>query len=118
VVLVPDVPPVTEVARRPAKLAPLLALAHHLEALIKKGVAQDHADIARRLGLTRSRITQIMDLTLLAPDIQEEILFAEAVDGREPFTERDVRKIALIAEWSKQREAWADGDAPGAVVIS
>jgi ParB-like chromosome segregation protein Spo0J len=93
-------------ARRPAKLAQLLALAHHIEALIKKGAVRDRADVARRLGFTRSRITQILDLTLLAPDIQEEILFAEAVDGREPFTERDARKIALIPEWWKQRDAW------------
>jgi ParB-like chromosome segregation protein Spo0J len=76
------------------------------EALIRKGAVTDRADIARRLGLTRSRITQLLDLTLLAPDIQEEILFAEAVDGREPFTERDARLAARHPAWSKQREVW------------
>jgi hypothetical protein len=29
-----------------------------------------------RLGLSRARISQLLDLTLLAPDIQEQILFA------------------------------------------
>jgi hypothetical protein len=108
----PPAPP--EPTRRPARLAQLLALAHHIEGLIKKGAVQDRADVARRLGFTRGRVTQILDLTLLAPDIQEEILFAEAVDGREPYTERDARKVALIPEWSKQREAWqaATGRAP------
>jgi hypothetical protein len=108
-------PPAPEApTRRPARLAQLLALAHHIEGLIQKGKVRDRADVARRLGLTRGRITQILDLTLLAPDIQEQILFAEAVDGREPYTERDARRVALIPEWAKQREAWraATGDAP------
>ena len=100
----PPAPPAP--TRRPARLAQLLALAHHIEGLIQKGKVRDRADVARRLGLTRGRITQILDLTLLAPDIQEEILFAEAVDGREPFTERDARKVALVPEWAKQREVW------------
>src|SRR5262245_11018526 len=59
-------PPPPPPIRRPAKLAQLLALAHHIEALIHKGAVRDRADVARRLGLTRGRITQILDLTLLA----------------------------------------------------
>jgi hypothetical protein len=79
---------------------------HHIETLSRNGAVRDRADVARRLGLTHRRITQLLDLTLLAPDIQEEVLSAEAIDGREPFTERDARRVALVAEWPKQREAW------------
>ncbi len=52
----------------------LLALAHHLQHLIDTGVADDYADIARLSNLSRARLSQIMNLTLLAPQIQEEIL--------------------------------------------
>jgi hypothetical protein len=101
----PPTPPPAPV-RRPAKLAHLLAMAHHLEALIQKGSVAGRADIARRLGVTRARVTQILDLTLLAPDIQEEILFAEAVDGVEPRTEREARRVARELDWQRQRALW------------
>lgn len=44
-----------------------------------------------------------MDLTLLAPDIQEKILFLESVDGVEPMSERELRKLAGCAAWRNQR---------------
>jgi hypothetical protein len=108
VVLLPAPPPTLPVVRRPAKLAKLLALAHHLEALIRRGKVEDRADIARRLGLSRARVTQILDLTLLAPDIQEEILFAEAVDGVEPVTEASARRVVKELSWARQRALWRE----------
>jgi hypothetical protein len=48
--------------------------------------------VARKLGLTRTRVAQLLDLTLLAPGIQEQILFAESVDGIEPMAERQLRR--------------------------
>jgi hypothetical protein len=106
VVLMPAALPTLPEVRRPAKLAQLLALAHHLERLIQRRTVADRAEIADRLGISRARVTQILDLTLLAPDIQTEILFAEAVDGVEPFTEASARKAAREAVWSKQRRVW------------
>ena len=47
--------------------------------------------MARKLGLTRARVTQLLDLTLLAVDIQEQILFAESIDGVETICERALR---------------------------
>lgn len=73
----PQPPP--EPVRRPVRVAVMLALAHKIEDTIDRGVVRDRAEVARRLGLTRARLTQLMDLTLLAPDIQEQILFLEAV---------------------------------------
>jgi hypothetical protein len=91
--------------RRPAKVAKMLALAHHLQHAIERGIAHDRADVARRLGLTRARVTQLLDLLLLAPDIQESILSWEC-DDREPATERAVRAIASRVAWSQQRQSW------------
>jgi hypothetical protein len=45
-----------------------------------------------------------MDLTLLAPDVQERILFAEAVDGQDPMSERGLREVTCSMGWARQRE--------------
>jgi hypothetical protein len=50
----------------------------------------------------------LLDLTLLAPDLQVRILELEAVDGREPVSERDLRGIAHAGSWPQQRAAWSD----------
>jgi len=61
----------------PIPLAYTLAFAHHMEHLIESGEVANRAELARIFGLSRARVTQILDLTLLAPDIQEETLFME-----------------------------------------
>ena len=61
----PPAPP--EPVRRPARVARMLALAHRLQAMIDAGDAPDRATLARRLGFSRARITQLLDLLLLAP---------------------------------------------------
>lgn len=53
--------------------------------------------------MTRARITQIVDLTFLALDLQEEILFLEAIDGREPLSERALREMVGAPAWADQR---------------
>jgi hypothetical protein len=85
----------------------MLAFAHGLQAAIDRGEYRDQADAARQLGLTRARVTQLMNLTLLAPEIQEAVLFLEAVDGREPMSERDPRTVVAAGDWAAQRDAWA-----------
>lgn len=85
---------------RVPKVARLLVLAHHFERLIRDGVAKDYAEIARLTGLTRARITQIVNLTLLAPEIQDAILSRPA--GR-TLTERSLRPLVACADWRAQR---------------
>ena len=66
-----------------------------------------YVDAARLAHVTRARMTQIMNLTRLAADIQEAVLFlAPVVKGRDPVTERDLRPIAAEFNWTKQRELW------------
>jgi hypothetical protein len=97
-----------EVVRRPAKVAQMLALAHHLQNAIDEGVVTDRAEVARKLGFTRARVTQLLNLTLLAPDIQEAVLGLEAVDGVEPMSERGLRALSKGADWAEQREIWGE----------
>jgi hypothetical protein len=92
---------------RPLRVARMLALAHECEALITARVVADRAELAGVLGFTRARVTQLMDLTLLAPDIQEEILIAEVEPGRDAVTERGLRVILRVSSWGDQRAAWA-----------
>ncbi len=64
--------------------------------------------LRRREGMTPQRLGQILELTLLAPDIQEEVLFMESVDGVEPMGERALRGLLVGASWKAQRAAWAN----------
>jgi len=98
----PPPPPPPQV-RRPARVAQVLARAHRLQAAIDRGDYADRADAARQLGFTRARITQILDLLLLAPDIQERVLELEAVDGQEPLSERMLREVVRHESWEEQR---------------
>lgn len=61
-------------APRSDRLARQLALAHHLDRLIDQGVIKDYAEAAKLLGLSRARVTQIMDLLGLRAAEQEQIL--------------------------------------------
>jgi hypothetical protein len=94
--------------RRPARVAIMLALAHTIEGAIDAGRLRDQGDAAERLGLTRPRITQLLALLRLAPDLQERVLFLEAVDGIEPLTERELRSLTRLLYWTDQR-----ANAPG-----
>ncbi len=96
--------------RRPARVAVMLALAYKIQEAITQGKVRDQADVARRLGFTRARITHLLDLLLLAPDLQERVLFLEAVDGVQPLSERALRAVAHTRTWPDQREQWEEID--------
>lgn len=84
-----------------------MALAIRFDGLVRGGEVRDYADLARLGYVTRARITQIMNLLNLAPDIQEGILFLpRTVKGRDPIRERDVRPIAAVPHWHRQRKMW------------
>jgi hypothetical protein len=84
-----------------------MALAIRLEALIAAGHVPSYAGLARLVGVSRARLTQIANLTLLAPDIQEAILFLPPlVKGRDPITERHLRPLVAEPDWQRQRALW------------
>ncbi len=89
------------------RVARMLALAHTIDAKIRAGKLRDLADAARAVGVTRARMTQIMNLLLLAPEIQEAILNLPLVtNGRDPISERALRRIVAEPDWNRQRELW------------
>jgi hypothetical protein len=98
--------PNTPTARIP-RVSRLMALAIHFEGLLRAGKLKDYANIARLGHVSRARVTQIMNLLMLAPDIQEEILFLPPFSrGREQILLRDLQPVAAEPIWSRQRKLW------------
>ena len=64
--------------------------------------------MARALGFTRARVTQLLDLLFIAPYAQEEILFLEVAPGVQVVFEADLRPLVRLALWSEQRRAWRE----------
>ena len=95
------------VVGRVPRVARLMALAIRFDQLIRDGVVADQAELARLGRVSRARLTQIMNLLQLAPDIQEQIIFLpKCQSGRSPLTERQLRPIAAAIDWHKQRKLW------------
>ncbi len=96
-------PPVGRVPR----VAKLMALAIRFDDLMKRGVIANQSELARLARVTQPRMTQILNLLHLAPDIQEDVLHLPlVVEGRDPITERDLRPITQEPIWTRQRPAW------------
>src|SRR5262245_25675991 len=92
---------------RVPRVARLMALAIKLDGLVRGGVVRDYAALARLGHVSRARITQIMNLLLLAPDIQEELLFLpQTLRGRDPIQLRQLQALALLLDWNAQRPRW------------
>ncbi len=84
----------------------MMALAIRLDHLIKSGQVIDQAELARVGHVSRARLTQIMDLNLLANDIQEEILHLKPIESASRIQERNLHSIAMTYSWKKQRQKW------------
>jgi hypothetical protein len=90
-------------------VARTLALAHRIDTMIRAGELRDLADAARAIDVTRSRMTQITSLLLLAPAIQEAVVNLPPVtNGREPVSERQLRRIVAEPDWNEQRALWSE----------
>ena len=95
------VPPESGTPKIP-RLTRLMALAIKFQDMIDRGEMKDYAEIAELGYVTRARVTQIMNLTLLAPDIQEALLDMNATVQDSNLTERHLRLVAAEACWRAQ----------------
>ncbi len=104
----PGTPPPSTPPGRLPRVTKLLALAIHFDELIHTGAVTSQAELARLGQVSRPRLTQIMNLLHLAPDIQEKVLFHQKIlRGRAEITERTLRRIAAHTDWSKQSKRFA-----------
>ena len=89
------------------RITRLMALAVRCEELLRTGTVRDYAELARLGIVSRPRMTQVMNLLNLAPEIQEEILFLPDVEeGREPVSERALRRLPGVMAWEDQLAMW------------
>ena len=102
-------------AGRVPRISKLMALAIRFDGLIRDGKVWDISELARLAHVTQPRMTQIMNLLHLAPDIQEDLLFLPPVtEGRDAIHERMLRPLTALVDWQEQRRRWAALRAPKA----
>ena len=99
--------PSTSAPGRLPRVTQVLALAIQFDDMLRRGEAKDYADLARLGGLCRERVSQIMRLMYLAPDIQVELLYLPPTPtGRFPISETAAREVAGLLSWREQRKEW------------
>ena len=96
-------------AGRVPRVARLMALALHFEAQLRQGLLRNYAELALLGHVSRARISQVMNLLNLAPDLQEALLFLPRTEhGRDVIHVRQLQPIASTIDWRKQRRLWAE----------
>jgi len=94
-------------AGRVPRIARLMALALRFEQLVRSGAVRDYAELARLGQVSRARLTQVMSLLHLAPDLQEEILFLPRVHGgRDRIYLHELQALTALLDWQEQRRRW------------
>jgi hypothetical protein len=84
-----------------------MALAIHCDDLLTTGVVTSLVELARLGHVSTTRMTHIMNLLLLAPEIQERLLWLPRVlRGPDPLYLKDLQKVARRLDWSQQRKAF------------
>ena len=102
----PGPEPDTPQAKIP-RISRLMAIAIHCGELLRTGHVTNQSELARYASITPARLTQILTLLNLAPDIQEQILFLpKTTSDREHIQEKDVRRIAMELDRSQPRKLW------------
>jgi hypothetical protein len=80
-----------------SRTARLLALGYRVRRLLDSGALPDQREAAARLGIVFPQMTHVLNLTYLAPAIQEQILSGELV-----VAEARLRALSREPSWSTQ----------------
>ena len=89
------------------RIARLVALAWHIEEQVRSGRLASYAAAARLGHISRARLSQILSLLNLAPDLQEQVLFLQRpIQGRQGPTLRQLLSVAAALDWHEQRRRW------------
>lgn len=94
-------------AGRTPRVSKLMALARKMDDILNRGEIKDYAELAMLSHVSRARITQIMNLLNLAPDIQEALLFLPNTSSRyDKIKIRHMQPITRELSWHDQRNRW------------
>ena len=88
---------------RTPRVVEFLRKAIEWQALLASGEAKNQANIARREGISRVRVTQVMWLLQLGPEIQEHVLAMPQTIHRPAISERALRPIAHLEDVADQK---------------
>lgn len=79
----PEPPPGAKAERlrqeRAARRGRNLALAYYIDSLIRSGEVADLAAVARMCGVSRARVSQVLEMLSLVTSMQDELLTKEAM---------------------------------------
>lgn len=93
---------------RVPRVARLMALAIRLDGLIQSGEVASQRELAAVARVTPARLTQILNLLHLTPQIQEHLLLMPPITrGKDPITERELRHITAVSCWKMQQVLWS-----------
>lgn len=97
-------PASSAVSGRVPRVTKLMASAIKFDQMLRDGTVKDQAETARLGFVTRARVTQIMNLLNLAPNIQESLPTLDHVEaGKDELTERHIRRIVERLHWRNQQ---------------
>jgi len=82
-----------------------LALAYEFQELLEVGAVNNRAEIARRSGLSRARVTQVMNLLNLPDEIQEHVVALPPQEQRF-YSGRRLRKFLGLGNEQAQVTAF------------
>jgi site-specific DNA recombinase len=87
------------------RVSRLMALAIKFERLVREGTVHSYRELADAGQISRARMSQIMHLADLAPEIQEELLFLpKTMTGPDRYTEKRLRQVARSIDWEVQKK--------------
>ena len=90
------------------RITKLVALASRMQSMLESGQVETFQQLAELGRISQPRMTQIMSLLNLAPDIQEELLYLpEVMKGKAQIHERLLRPLTREMDWKLQRRMWA-----------
>ena len=93
---------------RVPRIAKLVALASRMQSMLESGEVESFQQLAEIGRISQPRMTQIMSLLNLAPDIQEELLYLpEVMLGKATIHEKLLRPLTREMDWRVQRRMWA-----------
>lgn len=92
---------------RVPRVAKLMALAIKFDGLLRDGVVSSQSELAILARVTQPRMTQLLNLNRLPPDVQEELLHLDSGDGPiDHIHEHALRRIGEPLDWKQQRQRW------------
>lgn len=85
-------------SEHPTKAAQALAMGYRYRKAVEQGEVRDFASLARKLKVSRAWVSMRVELTFLAPPIQQQMLRA----NRREFSIQSLVALARLKTWEEQ----------------